>query len=535
MQDILSYGVFASVIIFTILRLSLYCQFFQQEEYTARRFFDVILNGFHLVDKKLTLVLLIGLGVFAFWDNDIARGIFMMVAFLGFAALHLKYFKQAKKPLVYTSRVKRILTAANIIALIAYCYVWMLPEGVFELLGHMAFIQMIPLFLVAGNWALIPYEKYNQKKFYNEAVATLKKLNPMVIGITGSYGKTSVKHILNHVLNQAVPTLATPGSVNTVMGIARIIRERLTPHHKVFIAEMGAYGVGSIKRLCDFCPPDHGILTAVGVAHYERFKSVDQVAKAKFELFEAVAARGGNFVINTDQVDGDYIKRYAPSYEQGLILTSSNPDYDGAWFKVLSSETTAEGAFIRLQIGTDVYDITAPLYGQHQTMNIVAAIALALSIGMPIETIVAALKTTPQITHRLEVKHFVDGPSVIDDAYNSNPSGFEDALNVLSVLAKAKGGRAILVTPGMVELGALHDKEHARLGKKAAEICDEIVLIGAGRIPTFAQAVKDSGKMYHYFDSFAQAKAWLNQESKIKDVILYENDLPDLYENSVRL
>src|SRR5206468_12245453 len=135
------------------------------------------------------------------------------------------------------------------------------------------------------------------------AHSKLQRLNPVVIGVTGSYGKTSVKHILGHVLETAGPTLITPGSVNTAMGIARVIRERLQPHHRYLVVEMGAYGIGSIRRLCALTPPRLGIISAIGKAHYERFKSLDAVAQAKFELAEAAAGNGGSVVAAADVVE----------------------------------------------------------------------------------------------------------------------------------------------------------------------------------------------------------------------------------------
>src|ERR1700683_3694665 len=145
----------------------------------------------------------------------------------------------------------------------------------------------------------------------------------MVIAVTGSYGKTSVKHILGHVLETAAPTLITPGSVNTAMGIARVIRERLQPHHRYFVVEMGAYGPGSIRRLCALTPPKMGIVTAIGMAHYERFKSLEAVAAAKFELAEAVAANGGKTIAAADVLAFAAPRRFAAAHPDLLLAVGS--------------------------------------------------------------------------------------------------------------------------------------------------------------------------------------------------------------------
>src|SRR5206468_4274303 len=146
------------------------------------------------------------------------------------------------------------------------------------------------------------------------AHSKLQRLNPVVIGVTGSYGKTSVKHILGHVLETAGPTLITPGSVNTAMGIARVIRERLAPHHRYFVVEMGAYGIGSISRLCALTPPKIGIISAIGKAHYERFRSLEAVARAKFELAEAVRDNAGTIIIAADTMEFAWPRQFAEQH-----------------------------------------------------------------------------------------------------------------------------------------------------------------------------------------------------------------------------
>ena len=168
----------------------------------------------------------------------------------------------------------------------------------------------VPFTLVLGNILMMPLESRTQRKFWTEAHTKLKRLRPMVIGITGSFGKTSVKHILGHILSMHARTLYTPGSVNTVMGNTRIIREQLKPGVRYFIAEMGAYGIGSIKRLCDLTPPDFGILTTIGEAHYERFKSLETVAQAKFELSEAVIAKDGKMIVGEEVLAQQYAVDY---------------------------------------------------------------------------------------------------------------------------------------------------------------------------------------------------------------------------------
>ena len=274
---------------FAARRLLTYLHLFQQEEYDNRRFV-AWWAGARAFDKRLSLtLLLIGIGELVAGAHDPgwlwtgAAGL----ALIGAAALERDPRKDAKKKLAMTARAKRIyLIALALLAVVAAIVVLTIDS----VLGWLIPVQAVPFALVAANLLLAPAETRVQRRYWQEAHDKLLRLNPVVIGVTGSYGKTSVKHILGHILESAAPTLITPGSVNTAMGIARIVRERLGSHHR-FVVEMGAYGIGSIRRLCELAPPQLGIVTAIGKAHYERFKTLEAVASAKFELAEAVQGR----------------------------------------------------------------------------------------------------------------------------------------------------------------------------------------------------------------------------------------------------
>jgi hypothetical protein len=300
---LLGFGVFA------LRRLLTYLHLFQQEEYDNRRFLAWLVTN-RAWDQRLSLALLI------VWlmqvlppHQTVPNWVFGGLA--GAVCVVVTVFerdprKTAKKRLAMTARAKRIYAVAlallAIFAVAAALATGPLAQGI-SLRGIWLWIvpvQLVPLALVGANLLLAPVEAKTQQRYWREAQEVLRDIDPMVIAITGSYGKTSVKHILGHILETAAPTLITPGSVNTAMGIARVIRERLRPHHRYFVVEMGAYGPGSIRRLCALTPPKMGIVTAIGVAHYERFKSLETVAEAKFELAEAVAENAGTIVAAAD-------------------------------------------------------------------------------------------------------------------------------------------------------------------------------------------------------------------------------------------
>ena len=542
-------------IVFSYKRLRLLVHFFQQEEYDNKRFLSYVIKGSRLIDKKFSLALLVSsFFTCLLLDSNIFLLLISSSIVIIFSCFERNPSKKAKKVLSFTARVKRILSVSFFI-LFAVLSTFLI---LFDLKGHLEkvllivfIIQFLPFFLILSNAALRPFEKKIQNRYLNEAKKKIVGIKPIIIGVTGSYGKTSVKHILCHILSSVFPTLKTPGSVNTQMGITRIIREKLKKDHKYFIVEMGAYGKGSIKRLCELTPPHYGIITSVGNAHYERFQSIENVAKTKFELHESVKDQKGYTFINADAIE----KRFISLEEKNIIQTkeypykmcSENPS-SGEFYKRISKsmkddylisdiKQTKKGLQFKIIHKNKIFSLKTPLYGTHHVGNIVLCFAIAQKIGLDPHIIVATLRSVPQIKHRLEVIRSKRGAIIIDDAYNSNPTGFLSALEVLNVLKK-DNGRRILVTPGMIELGKLHEKKHKELGKEASKYVDVVLAISPKRIHSFICSFEksmDKNQKIYKFNTFAEAKKWIESNATEKDTILYENDLPDLYENAVYL
>lgn len=520
-------------VMFAARRLLTYLHLFQQEEYDGRRFVRWLVDN-RAWDRRLSLVLLaIVVAQFILQGAVATPWVFaglVGAACLVAAAIERDPRKIAKKPLAMTARAKRIYAIA--LALAAAVGVAAALIGDFALVWIVA-VQLIPLLLIGANLALAPLEARVQERYWQEARATLDRLGPTVIAITGSYGKTSVKHILGHVLETAAPTLITPGSVNTAMGIARVIRERLQPQHRYFVVEMGAYGVGSIARLCALTPPHLGIITAVGKAHYERFKSLDAVARAKFELAEAVRDNGGTLVVAADALEFAWPRDFVEGHRDIAITVGDDAAADLA---IDALRQQPDGIVAEIRWHGARYELRAPLFGLHQGRNIALAFAAGCGLGLPPEDIVASLRSTPQIAHRLEVKRQGNGTTLIDDAYNSNPVGFASALGLLDVLRRPDG-RRILVTPGMVELGSEHEAEHTRIGRLAAEHVDVLVAVAPHRVAPLVAAFSAAAPQREIVRcaGFAEARLWLDRNLSAHDVVLIENDLPDLLERKPRL
>lgn len=521
----------AAYLFFLTRRVPRYLHMFQQDAYDARRFLGWVIRT-KALDRRVSLALLV-LGIAALvvpeWGDVLTLG--AAVVLFAFALREPDPRKEAKKKFVMTSRARRIFAASLVLGLGA----GLLAGASSTLLVWVVAVQVVPLLIVLGDLLLTPLENRIQKRFRDEASAKLEQIHPAVIGITGSFGKTSVKHILGHILELNAPTLYTPGSVNTLMGIARIIREQLRAGCRYFLVEMGAYGPGSIQRLCDFTPPQVGVITALGEAHYERFKTLDNVAHAKFELAEAALRHPhGKVVVHENVLQQPYARDFIAARRERFVICGTQPDADVVIGPV---EQTASGVTVTAHREGQDYTLVAPLFGTHHADNMVLAFATAVSLGVTPARAVAAMRSVPQITHRLEVKPQPDGTIVIDDAFNSNPRGFRGAVELLSVLQASTGGRRILVTPGVAELGTKNDEVHRELGAIAARHADVAIVVRPDRIPAFAPSFRAAAPERTLLEvsGLAEALRWLKDNAQPKDIVLYENDLPDLQERRLKL
>lgn len=452
---------------------------------------------------------------------------------LGVIELRRKY----KKPLVFTPRVRRIygvcafLSVAAVLSLAltvgsggsdAFLYY----TGGQVTLGILLIICIFSwAFAILAVFLLKPVEKAIGDRYRNEAVAILQSMPELkVIGITGSYGKTSTKHYLHRILSEHYDVLMTPGSYNTPMGVIRTVREMMKPYNQIFICEMGAKQVGDIKEICDMVHPQIGIVTAVGPMHLESFKSIENVQRTKFELVDALPA-DGLAVVNDDfpyvasrKVEGVECIRYAISATKAAAFVAEDIRYSPAGTEM--TVRTPEGEKLKF---------TTRLVGECNVSNLLAAIIVALRLEVPVDKIRYAVASIEQVEHRLNMKRTPGGVTIIDDAFNSNPTGSAMALDVLAMMT---GGQRIIVTPGMIELGDRQAELNQKLGEKIARCADVAVVVGTYNreaIVAGIQSVKGSDIKLHKVNSFAESQLLLAKILKPGDTVLYENDLPDTF------
>ena len=374
-------------------------------------------------------------------------------------------------------------------------------------------------------WALQPVENAINKKYYDEAASILASMPGLkVVGITGSYGKTSTKHYLNRILSEKYNVIMTPGSFNTPMGVIRTIREMMKPYNDLFIVEMGAKNIGDIKEICDLVHPQMGIVTAVGPQHLESFKTIENVQRTKFELVDALPA-DGFAVVNNDfqyisnrEIGNVKSARYAVAKPQGADYHAEDITYSsaGTSFRIVGSDG------VNMELHTH-------LVGECNISNLLAAVIMAIRLEVPEDKIRYAVSKIEQVEHRLNVKRTPGGLTIIDDAFNSNPDGSRMALDVISGMTT---GKRIVITPGMIELGSKQVECNTEFGKKMAVSCDIAIVVGAYNRDAIVDGLRQGGMSEDKIvivDSFAQAQAHLLKIASPGDTVLYENDLPDTF------
>ena len=449
---------------------------------------------------------------------------------LSFVIYRLMKEMNSKKPLHFTTRAIRILTTDYLI-----CLVFIILT--FRVLGPDSCSGVI-LLLVGLQFVLVPFsntinrpaEHMVRAYYISKAKRRLRNCEGLtVIGVTGSYGKTSMKFYLQELLSSHYNVLVTPESYNTPMGIVKTINSSLSPAHEIFICEMGARYVGEIKEICDIVHPDHGVITAVGPAHLMTFGSLDNIAKTKFELADALPGDGKLFVnVDSELVARQLVKRCDENKLNNVVAYSATEGMP-ADYSALIENVSCDGTDFSVKHNNGTTEFHTRLVGSHNVINITGAIAVATELGVTESEIVSNARKIVSVPHRMELKQH-GAITIIDDAFNSNPVGSKVAVETLAMF----DGMRILVTPGMVELGKDEEKYNFAFGGYAADCCDWIILVGEEHTRPIKNGALRAGfdaERIRVYNTFTEAIGFaykIDCEGK-PAFILLENDLPDNY------
>lgn len=527
----------AAALLGLLLELKRDLMMLQQNSYMPKRY-KIWLNT---SGDTTSVIRLIGMAVvLAAWiGHNLSLLASILVALFSLTLIISLVKPQYKKPLVWTKRAVRIYSVEIILVLIVcpiICLADYWPDAPLESIFYNIGVTSVALYAashiltVVAVTLLQPVENSINRGYRRDAERILREMPRLkIIGVTGSYGKTSTKHYLKKILETTFDVAMTPGNFNTTLGVIRTVREYLKPYNEVFIVEMGAKQTGDIKDICDLVHPTVGIVTAVGEQHLESFGSIENVQRTKFELVDSLPS-DGLAVVNNDfpyiasrKVDNVECIRYgvnreAKGYDE-VRFTAEDIVYGqrGTTFTVVDTLTGN-----RLPLRTQ-------LVGECNVSNLLAAVAVALHLGVTPENIRYAVEQIRQVEHRLSLRHVPGGVTIIDDAYNSNPAGSKMALDVLAMM---RPGRRFIITPGMIELGERQEELNRKFGFHMASCVDVAIIVGLYNRDAIVAGLSEGGfneENIHTVDSFTEGYSLMLSMASPGDTVLFENDLPDTF------
>jgi len=431
-------------------------------------------------------------------------------------------FQKFIQPLNVTNRVKRQILVWVIIYVLFGLLIYKVHHHYLITLVLLAAFHLYQMHIVALTGLICnPIENAFKRRFMKKEQDKLFSYkNLTTIGITGSYGKTSSKNMIFDVLSKKYYCLTTPASYNTPLGIAMTIRDLLQPIHEIFICEMGADKVGDISELFDFVQPQIGIVTSIGQAHLNTFRTQENIITEKMKMIEMLKP-DGLAILNKDEKfirEYDITSKakqiwYGIDHEADIMAKNIQYNQDGTSFDV-----TINGEDVKFQ---------TKLLGKHNIYNILTAIALGVHFEIPIKELVMAIKTLNYTPHRLEVKKQKDF-TLIDNAFSSNPVSSKMSLDVLEKMP----GQRIVITPGMIDLGKKQAFYNNEFGKYFINKADIVILVGRKQTKPIYEGLEESGfnmKNVHVVNKIYDAYNIMNKVKKPGAFVLLENDLPDAF------
>ena len=525
-----------------LLLISLkFLQIMQQSGYEGFGYFKWLRRRDNVYLTRLATLSMLSLLAFLIFNIIFAFADGAWVFYIGFVfyvMFSLNYYRADKKrkkkiPLIRTARMNRLITVYFFLLLsLTFGSLILLNVIAFYARANTLLVRIrfapicimpfgVPIFLLLAYYITKPFERSIQKKYIKKCTQKLKDRADLIkIGITGSYGKTSVKMFLRTILEEKYNVLATQGSYNTPMGICKSVK-RLKSEHQIFIAEMGARHVGDISELAKIVEPNYAIINGITGQHLETFGTLSAIKQTKYELVENMKEGVVAYTVDSENTVSLFEDCKLKCIPAGL-----NKELASVY--ATDIKTGESGTDFELHIYEKSIRCHTSLIGTHNVSNICLAVAIANELGLTLPEISAGISRLTAVEHRLSVSKTPTGVTIIDDSYNSNSRGFEVALETLSYF----NGRKIVITPGMVELGAVEDMENYLLGKKLAKACDIAILVGRSAIFTIKSGLVENGfnpDKIIQASTLEQAMKKLQDVIKEGDVILFENDLPDKF------
>lgn len=499
---------------------------FQQNRYEIRRYWPWLLDHIQFNAKKsikwfLIYVSYTLIAFIAFQFEAIGSTlVILFTLFLSYQFIRAEQRMNYIKKLNITDRVKRqFFVMFGILAMTLY-FAFKLDWAWIALFTPMIW-GVIWLEIILMALVTLPFEWFVKRIFIHKAKRILNQQTRLIkIGITGSYGKTSSKNILNEILAEKYYVLSSPASFNTPMGLTITIREQLKAIHQVFIAEMGADKVGEIDFLSKFIRPQYAIITSIGPQHLNTFKTIENIIREKMRLIENLPVSGVG-VINYDY---ETIRNYR--IKNNCKILSYAIDYE-ADYRAIDIVYNVNGSSFSVKCAEGSFSFSTRLLGKHNIANILAGVAIGRQLGLTWEMLQKAVSSVNYVEHRLQLKK-INGFNYIDNAFNSNPEGAKMSLEVLKMMPNHR----YIVTPGMIDLGIRQNELNKQFGVQMKDHVDTVILVGKKQTLSIYEGLKESGFDLNeviILDTVKEAFKYIENHASNEDIILLENDLPDAF------
>lgn len=513
--------IFSLWLLSAVIDYSEFCYIWQLKEYRWDRFRDFLTTQqgkTYWAKYRLLWRSVVAFFIF-FWPmNDVltVKYILLLLFTVDLAYNAFKFYRSSLAHPKYTQKAILIILMAVAV------------EGAVFLLAKdwvLFLVLLIVRFLIITGVIFIINQITNiVKKFLIQKAA--RKLseqnNLLVIGITGSYGKSTVKKFLHHILEQKYHVIRTPRNINTEIGVAQFVLSTDLTGVEVFIVEMGAYQIGEIALICRMVKPKIGILTAINEQHLSLFGSIEKTQQAKYELLKSLP-NDGLAVIN---FDNDYCREKVSELKCRVVSYGLDADQNPDCL-IKDVKSNLSGISFIVKIDKSETEFLTPIVGEHNAMNIAPCLLIGTKLGIAMETMRNAVATLPP-----SLKIFKYGNcDIIDDSYNSNPNGFKAALEIVNKYPTEK--KRIVVTRGMLELGNESEIIHEKIGEEISIVADELVIITkdfveplsigvAGRFKTNVICKPTSAELLAYLRGLKDSSAVILLENRIPENVIRE-------------
>lgn len=435
------------------------------------------------------------------------------------------YFKPSqplRKNIVWTGKAKAILTLSVILYLI---FVFTAGLGTSWIVFAIALISIITpsLYYSISIVLLWPFDALLKRRIINKAKKKLENHeNLRIIGIAGSYGKTTMKNVLFSILSQKFKVITAPGNINTALGIATWFVSKPMRDAEILLIEFGEEYPGDNARTANIFPQDLTVVTGINEAHFERLGSIEGVAAT---IFEAVSNARQDAVVYLNGDDPNVLRYYKKYLGERKEIFFGREKSD---LKILDKRFDPEKLSWSAEI-EGIGKIGVPFLAEYIFSDIAAAVLIAQELGLNNTEIRQGISKLQPVEHRLQPIIGQGGVLVVDDSYNANPEGVKEAIRTLALF---KNRRKIYITPGIVETGKRNKEVHETIGEQLASVADLVILVKNSATPYIAAGLEKKGflkKDILWFDSAQKAHESLKDILKPDDVILFQNDWGDQY------